>query len=408
MSNKQQIFSKAFNDSCEQQRITRHHITDPFLVQSLPSTQLTESHPSDLWQGIWAHGEMACLFGTSCVGKSILAMQIDKELQEKGLTTIYFNLENSTYPVQPLVNTCSPPEANLSPDARIEFIAQEIADQKPQAVFIDDISFLVDNKNHYGMLLALNRLRVICQHSGTAMLLIAHSRKRKSTDLTTPEELLHQYDIMHACDSVFSLATTSRWNSTSRHTTHYIKQHKNRMAPVILDDEAVISAQLITSHDGNLIFSNLQRNESEHSLVRDNGFRSREEQYDAIAHYRKLAYSTREIAAIVGLSQAQVSRIAKCLSQDLFISHSFTRPQQCDASDSYDSCHSSSAFNPSDTLKATDASDSCHSSPSSGNDVQELSDTVAHKISRRWPNSNSSVKKLMKKSRRNKLTSSAQ
>ena len=83
------------------------------------------------------------------------------------------------------------------------------------------------------------------------------------------------------------------------------------MAPVFLGDDAVMAIQLNTTEDQHLLFTNFHHDENERQLVRDNGFKSREEIDKAIAHYRALCYSTREISVIVGLSQAQVSRIAK-------------------------------------------------------------------------------------------------
>ena len=386
MSNKPKIFRNALSASDKQHRKTYCSIIPSIFTCDTVRKQEPEFDSTNLWQGLWAQGEMACLFGTPCVGKSILAMQIAKDLQDRGLKVIYFDLENVIYPINPLIDTCKPGNDDCTPDEKLDFIANEIAVKKPQAVIIDDISLLIEPKDSDSMRKALNGLRVICNHSETAMLLLAHSRKRKSKDLTTIDELSHPYEIMHACDSVFSLATTSRRNSTIFHKSHYIKQHKNRMAPVILSDDAVMSAQLVNNDDGHFIFTNFQRNESERRLVRDNGFDSRNKINNAIAHYRSLCYSTREIAAIVGLSQAQVSRIAKAL-------------QEADASDS---CNEEN--------KTSDASDSCDSfKPSDvSNELEsgiascQLTPPFEAIINHEAPvpprqNTNSNLKKLMKK-----------
>lgn len=359
MSNRPKNFRKALNASSNQFSSTFNSI--------LPSSSSTnnknpESDSTDLWQRLWARGEMACLFGEPCVGKSILAMQIANELKNKQLSVIYFDLENFEYPVKPLVETCSPSDYYATPDEKLQFIAQEIADKKPQAVIIDEISLLTDSKDPFSMRQTLNSLRIISRHNGTAMLLIAHSKKLKKKDLATTDELQHPYEIMHACDSVFSLTETSRHNATTNQKTHYIKQHKNRMAPVFLGDDAVMAMQLTTTDDKHLIFTNIHHDENERQLVRDNGFRSRDEINKAIAHYRALCYSTREISAIVGLSQAQVSRIAKA------------QQEESDASDSrkieeivypqwyIDTYLSKKASNSSLQGNETDASDSCNAS----------------------------------------------
>ncbi len=320
MSNKSKIFQHALDASRIQHNKTYNDIIPSIFVTETFGSQKTDVDTTNLWQGLWAQGEMACLFGTPCVGKSILAMQIAKELHERKLTVTYFDLENNVYPLTPLFETTSPSEDDeLTPDEKINFIAETIALHNTQAAIIDNISLLVDTKKPNGMQQALNRLRVICQHNGTAMLLLAHSRKRKNKDLTTTDELQNAFEIMHSCDSVFSLSETSRKNSTTYRKSHYIKQHKNRMAPVILSDDAVMAMQLTTTNEEHLVFSNFQRHSNERQLVRDNGFSNHDYRNKAIAHFRSLNYSTREIATLVGLSQAQVSRIAKKLQQPLDI-----------------------------------------------------------------------------------------
>lgn len=357
MSNRPKNFRKSLSDSSNQISSTFNNIQP----SNFPTNNKnSESDSTDLWQGLWARGEMVCLFGTPCVGKSILAMQIANELKNRRLSVIYFDLENFEYPVKPLVKTCSPSDYYASPDEKLQFIAQEIADKKPQAVIIDEISLLTDSKDPFSMRQTLNRLRIISRHNGTAMLLIAHSKKLKKKALATTDELQHPYEIMHACDSVFSLTETSRHNATTNQKTHYIKQHKNRMSPVIIGEDAVMSMQLTTT-DEHLIFTNIHFDENERQLVRDNGFRSREEINKAIAHYRALCYSTREISAIVGLSQAQVSRIAKAQQEETDASDSRKIEEIVYPQWYIDTYLSKKASNSSLQGNKNDASDSCES-----------------------------------------------
>jgi KaiC/GvpD/RAD55 family RecA-like ATPase len=408
MSNKPKVFRRALDACSEQYHKTYHDIIPSISVPDKFDEPQPEHDTTDLWQGLWAQGEMACLFGAPCVGKSILAMQIAKELNDKGLSVIYFDFEKNVYPVTPIVETYSPENDEISPDERIDFIAREITDRKAQAVIIDDISFIVDSKTPMAMRKTLNKLRIICQHSGAAMLLLAHSHKRKTKDLTIPDELQHHYEIMHACDSVFSLATTSRMNSIAYRKTHYIKQHKNRMAPVIFSNDAVMATQLITTDDEHLVFTNFQENENERQLVRDNGFNGIEQRKKAIAHYTKLNYSTREIAAIVGISQAQVSRIAKALQEPTSRTEPEQDPEMQQKENEYiefmTNLIANQKIQPQASLaskpKPTDASDSCNERYTT-NHGHVLDDTVYVKKPVR--NTNSSLKKLMKKSRNNNI-----
>ena len=122
-----------------------------------------------------------------------------------------------------------------------------------------------------------------------------------------------------------------------------------------------------------------------------------------------LAYSTREIAAIVGISQAQVSRIIKARQEPVFISNYdrdlemrqleqqylmkmglIDTPQS--PSDASDSCNEPDSCNASPTTpNASDASDACDSS-NSFNSFDSFNSPKK--------NTNSSLKKLMKKSHR--------
>ncbi len=425
MSNKTKIFHNAFKKSTLQCTKTYSEILPSQSPNASSAYIDVESDPTNLWQGLWAQGEMACLFGEQGVGKSILSMQIAKQLTDRGLTVEYFDLKDCAYTNEPLLQPSIPPGLQeLSHDELIDFLSKEITIKKTQAVIIDDISALADSKNTTELRLMLKKLRIVCSHTGTAMLLIAGSRHCRKKDLTTADMLPGCHEIMHACDSVFSLSTASRHNAVTCQKTHYVKQHKNRMAPVIYSDDAVISAMLTTNDDGNLVFTNLQLNENERQLVRDNGFNTIDQRDSVIMHYHSLAYSTREIAAIVGISQAQVSRIIKARQEPVFISNYdrdlemrqleqqylmkmglIDTPQSpSDAPDASDSSNSSDASDSRDSsnasptaLNASDASDACDSSDSfdSFNSFNSFNSFTSPK-----KNTNSSLKKLMKKSHR--------
>ena len=192
--------------------------------------------------------------------------------------------------------------------------------------------------------------------------------------------------------------------------SHYIKQHKNRMAPVIFDDDAVITAQLVTNEDEKLIFHNLQHNGNERKLIRDNGFNYAFALHNAIAHYRRLAYSTREIADIVGISQSQVSRIAKAMQEQAYFESMDKEPKlqkgehefkehmlNHKAAQQAPTLPKTDASDASDSTIATDSSDASDSCKARLNTFNVIDNTVADNIPVR--NTNSSLKKLMKKSR---------
>lgn len=268
--------------------------------------------PDDgLWKGIWERSEVACLFGLPNVGKSILAMQIAANVKLMGLNVEYFDLEGLEHPITPQFTPTTMPTGSDEETSPLDFITKIITVKKTQVAIIDDFDLLLDGDNSTANVkYTLNSLRQLSRKTSVAILIIAHSEPIKKNHVITAASLPHAYEIMHSCDSVFSLSQANRHNATCHSRTHYIKQHKNRMAPVIYDDNSVLTVAL-TQHDGIIEFTDFKPLGNERQLLRDYGFHSQESIFEAIKQLNHCHYTTREIAAIVGMSQSQVSRIIK-------------------------------------------------------------------------------------------------
>ena len=401
--------NRHFQLSIEHEKAARESITLARFndYNLLPQREPVTVPDDGLWKGLWNHSELACLFGEPNVGKTILAMQIAVNVKRMGLNVEYFDLEDFEHPVMPQFTATTMPTDD-DETTPLEFISKKIAVKKTQVAIIDNFDILLNGDNSSAAAKhALNALRQLARQSSTAILIIAHSKPTKRNRVITTECLPHAYEIMHACDSVFSLAKANRHNATCHRRTHYIKQHKNRMAPVIYDDNCVLTA-MIDLHDGIIEFSNFEPMGNERQLLRDYGFHSSQSVYEAIRKLNYCHYTTREIAAIVGMSQSQVSRIIKReLPDDIepevakceqLLEHNFRQeaikqyeqarlnPQAplphkpshdsnpSDAFDAFDSTNESSATEPSDAFDSTN-------------------------VTRPRFNTASSVKKLMKKSR---------
>ena len=300
---------------------------EPFGSQELSSMAGGSLPAVDLWHGLWYQGEMACLFGEPNVGKTILAMQIANEVCRRGLKTLYFDFENAAHQFKPrystdkydymsndasfIVKPLNPSHSTAPLDSRsiLDYIKKDFVTERAHVIIIDDITHLIGTGDQADVRHVLNTLRSWTQHYLVSILVLAHSKRRKWSSLTTIDSLAGSFEYSYAFDSIFSLTRANEYNAQNNNVTHYIKHHKNRMGPVLYNDMNVITAQFGRDEDnGFLQFNELYTGGNERQLLRDNGYDTFEKINQAILHYKSLHFSTREIAGIVGCSQSHVSR----------------------------------------------------------------------------------------------------
>ncbi len=285
----------------------------------------------DLWHGLWYQGEMACLFGEPNVGKTLLAIQIAKEICTRGLKTLYFDLENVAHQYKMRYNSptldlnrvidenlivmpLNHQNKNVTPNRRalLDAILKEFVNEKAPVIIIDDITHLIGSGDQADIHFVLNTLRSWTQHFLVSILVIAHSRKRKPAELTTIESLAGSFEYAYAFDSIFSLTCANDYNKQNYNISHFIKHHKNRIGPVVYNEMNVITAQLgRDENSGSLQFIELYSGGNERQLLRDNGLKIGNQTNQAILKYKKMHYSTREIANLINCSQSHVSRIIR-------------------------------------------------------------------------------------------------
>ena len=272
---------------------------EPFGAQAL-ATMAGCAYPAvDLWHGMWYQGEIACLFGEPNVGKTILAMQIANVVNKRGLKVYYYDFENAAHQFKSryrtnkfnygtgdgnfVVKSLNPFYSNAKLDSHsvLEYIKKDIINDRAPVIIIDDITHLIGSGDQADVRYVLNTLRSWTQHFLVSILVLAHSRRRRFGELTTIDNNI----------------------------THYIKHHKNRMGPVVYNDMNVITARFGRDEgNGFLQLNDLTSGGNERQLLRDNGYNSFDQIKTAILKYRKLHFSTREIALILGCSQSHVSR----------------------------------------------------------------------------------------------------
>ena len=259
---------------------------EPFCSQALSSMAGCSLPAVDLWHGLWYQGEMACLFGEPNVGKTILAMQIANELNKRGLKTLYFDFENAAHQFKSryktdkfdycsgdadfIVKLLNPNNSTAPLDSRsiLDYIKKDFLTERAPVIIIDDITHLIGSGDQADVRFVLNTLRSWTQLFLVSILVLAHSRRRKPSSLTTIESLAGSFEYSYAFDSIFSL----------------------------------------THSNGFLQFNDLYTGGNERQLLRYYGYDTTQQIKDAILHYHSLCFSTREIADIVGCSQSHVSK----------------------------------------------------------------------------------------------------
>ena len=301
--------------------------SEPFDAQELSSMAARSLPAVDLWHGLWYQGEMACLFGEPNVGKTILAMQIANVLSKRGLKTFYYDFENAAHQFKAryktdksdhnssdgnyIVKPLNPNYSNAKLDSRsvLEYIKKDFTTERAPVIIIDDITHLIGSGDQADVRYVLNTLRSWTQHFLVSILVLAHSKRRKPSSLTTIDTLAGSFEYSYAFDSIFSLTRANQYNAEHNNITHYIKHHKNRMGPVIYHDLNVITVKFgRDENNGFLQFNDFYTGGNERQLLRDYGYSTNEQINKAILQYKKLSFSTREIANIVGCSQSHVSR----------------------------------------------------------------------------------------------------
>ena len=347
-----------------------HKVGEPFSSQELSTMAVGSLPPVDLWHGLWYQGEMACLFGEPNVGKTILAMQIANELSKRGLKTLYFDFENAAHQFKArystdkyddrsgdasfIVKPLNPNYSTAPLDSRsiLDYIKKDFITERAPVIIIDDITHLIGSGDQADVRHVLNTLRSWTQHFLVSILVLAHSKRRRPSSLTTIESLAGSFEYSYAFDSIFSLTRANRYNAENKGITHYIKHHKNRMGPVYYNELNVITAQFGRDEgNGFLQFNELYTGGNERQLLRDFGYKTSDEIRQAIIQYRALHYTTREIAAVVGCSQSHVSKtLSKYEAQQ---EQSTTFSDSNDSSDSSDSSDSNDSMLPSEPTLST-------------------------------------------------------
>lgn len=223
----------------------------------------SRSNPGSLWHNLWMEGEVACLFGGSNSGKSILAVQIGRRLADEGKRVLYFDFELSDKQFQ--MRYTNENGIVAMPDSFIRatinnhgydpmtFESQlmtqiEVAARalKADVVIVDNLTYLCSASESGD---SASRLMIslcdIKRRNGFSMLIIAHTPKRDNTLAITQDDLAGSKKLANFFDSIFAIGVAA-----SDESTRYIKQLKARSVAIEHGASNVMTCDIAMTDDG--------------------------------------------------------------------------------------------------------------------------------------------------------------
>lgn len=225
------------------------------------NTTLTESReladPLPLWKTFWYEGEICCLFGDTGTGKSILTVQIAKEIAESK-KILYFDFELSEKQFEMRYKDtdgtlCKFPDNLIRVEIDldrvelhdyetrlIEGIEKDALAMGVDTLVIDNITWLCSNMEDGDLAgkLMMKLIRMKKRHNWS-ILVLAHTPKRDAQKPITQNDLAGSKRVLNFLDSAFSIGF-SEWGVDIR----YIKQIKSRFGRIMYGADNVISAEV--------------------------------------------------------------------------------------------------------------------------------------------------------------------
>ena len=225
------------------------------------NTTLTESReladPLPLWKTFWYEGEICCLFGDTGTGKSILTVQIAKEIAESK-KILYFDFELSEKQFEMRYKDtdgtlCKFPDNLIRVEIDldrvelhdyetrlIEGIEKDALAMGVDTLVIDNITWLCSNMEDGDLAgkLMMKLIRMKKRHNWS-ILVLAHTPKRDAQKPISQNDLAGSKRVLNFLDSAFSIGF-SEWGVDIR----YIKQIKSRFGRIMYGADNVISAEV--------------------------------------------------------------------------------------------------------------------------------------------------------------------
>jgi archaellum biogenesis ATPase FlaH len=295
-----------------------------------------------LFDVFWLSGELAFLFGSTNVGKTILAVQIADALAkgakiqgfdgvQKPMKVCLFDFELSARQFLKRyidgsgnIHDFAPNFLRTEIDANAEIpkgisfqdhilaqIEQTIIENGIEVAVIDNLTALLSNITETKDALELmHKLRLLKIRQNISMLVLTHSPKRDLTRPITKNDMVGSMHLLNLCDSAFAIG-----ESVKESNVRYLKQIKARSAEFKYDSENVAVFRLV-KHDRFIGFEHFGFDAEKEHLRERNDAELSELEMNIQALYQSdpnLSYS--EIAKQLNTNKMRVSRVLKKLQK---------------------------------------------------------------------------------------------
>jgi len=321
--------------------------TEAFIAKTF-SARLHEakSKPpvTPLFDAFWLKGELAFLFGSAGIGKSILAVQIADAIAkgakiqgfdgpQEPMRVGYFDFELSdsqhlrrysdengnvyqfsdnfwSFEINP---DLSFPKGMNSQDFLLSEIEKSIIKHRLEVVVIDNLTALNSNVTESKDASELmQKLQSLKKRHKISMLVIGHTPKRDINRPLTKNDMAGSMNLINFCDSAFCIG-----ESVKESNVRYLKQIKVRDAEFRYDSENVAIFRIV-KNGCYLCFEHIGfHDEKEHLRARTDAEMNELDKKIIALHQSEPNLSYGEIARLVGTNKMRVSRVLKKASNSI-------------------------------------------------------------------------------------------
>jgi archaellum biogenesis ATPase FlaH len=291
-----------------------------------------------LFDAFWLKGELAFMFGSAGIGKSILAFQIadaiakgakiqnfdgpqtpmkvgyfDFELSARQLLRRYSDENGNVYQFSDnfwrfeISPDLSIPKGMNSQDFLLSEIEKIIIKHRLEVVVIDNLTALLSNITEgKDVLEFMDKLRSLKKRHKISMLVIAHTPKRDLSRPLTKNDMAGSMHLMNFCDSAFCIG-----ESLKESNVRYVKQIKCRDAEFRYDSDNVATFRVV-KNGCYLCFEHTGfDSEKEHLRDRTDAELSELEKNIIALHQSEPNLSYSEIARRLNTNKMRVSRVLR-------------------------------------------------------------------------------------------------
>lgn len=281
--------------------------------------------PTQLFDEFWYEGETCCLFADSNVGKSILAVQIARNIANHK-KVLYFDFELNEFHFkrrysddetkEPYIFSPNLYRVSLNymmdaysveelPDQIMYNIEKSVKETGASVIIIDNLTWIAYNSRSAKMASELmKRLTALKVQYSLSMLILAHTPKRNMSKPITQNDLGGSRMLMNFLDSAFAIGCSAKDPAI-----RYLKQIKVRYAEMHYGEDNVWLC-VIEKIRSFLTFRKLGNGmESEHLKKRKN--EDKQAIIAKIKAMRSAGATLREIADELGMTIATVDRWSK-------------------------------------------------------------------------------------------------